>query len=107
VIFDAIRECCKGILDGYCVDLRNARFVPISYVGYRTLPLLMWGTGMGDLINLNRFRKRAEKEQTARQADANRAKFGRSKSERTSEQKRQERASDALDQHRLDGGEAS
>ncbi|MBR1125344.1 DUF4169 family protein [Bradyrhizobium lablabi] len=62
---------------------------------------------MGDVVNLNRFRKRAEKEQSARQADANRAKFGRSKSERTSEQKRKDRATGLLDQHRLDGGEAS
>jgi len=62
---------------------------------------------MGDVVNLKRFRKRAEKEQSARQADANRAKFGRSKSERAAEQQRSERAADLLDQHRLDGGEAS
>jgi hypothetical protein len=64
-------------------------------------------TGMGDVVNLKRFRKRAEKEQSARQADANRAKFGRNKSERASEQKRSDRADDLLDQHRLDGGEPS
>ena len=62
---------------------------------------------MGDVVNLKRFRKRAEKEQSAQQADANRAKFGRSKSERSAEQQRSERASDLLDQHQLDGGEAS
>ena len=62
---------------------------------------------MGDVFNLKRFRKRAEKEQSAQRADANRAKFGRSKSERAAEQQRSDRASDALDQHRLDGGEAS
>jgi hypothetical protein len=64
-------------------------------------------TGMGDLVNLKRFRKRAEKEQSARQADANRAKFGRSKSERVSEQQESERSADLLEQHRLDGGDAS
>ena len=62
---------------------------------------------MGDLVNLKRFKKRSEKEQSARQADVNRAKFGRSKSERASEQKRGDRATDLLDQHRLDGGDAS
>jgi Domain of unknown function (DUF4169) len=62
---------------------------------------------MGDVVNLNRFRKRAEKEKSAQQAEANRARFGRSKSERTLEQKRSDRAADLLDQHRLDGGEAS
>ena len=62
---------------------------------------------MGDLVNLKRFRKRAEKQQSARQADANRAKFGRSKSERVSEQQQSERSADLLEQHRLDGGDAS
>ena len=62
---------------------------------------------MGDVVNLNRIRKRAVKEKSAQQADANRAKFGRSKSERVQEQKRSGRAADLLDQHRLDGGDAS
>jgi len=62
---------------------------------------------MGDLVNLKRFKKRAEREQSARQADANRAKFGRKKSERIREQQRSERAGDLLDQHRLDDGDAS
>jgi hypothetical protein len=64
-------------------------------------------TGMGDVVNLKRFRKRAEREQTALQADANRAKFGRSKSERALEQQRSDRARHLLDQHRRDDGEAS
>jgi hypothetical protein len=64
-------------------------------------------TSMGDLVNLKRFKKRAGKQQSARQADANRAKFGRSKSERASEQQHSDRASDLLEQHRLDGGDAS
>ena len=62
---------------------------------------------MGDVVNLKRFKKRAERNQSARQADANRAKFGRSKSERVLEQQRADRASDLLDQHRRDDGEAS
>ena len=62
---------------------------------------------MGDVVNLNRIRKRAVKEKSAQQADANRAKFGHSKSERVQEQKRSDRAADLLDQHRLDGGDAS
>ena len=63
---------------------------------------------MGDVVNLNRARKRAAKETAAKQADANRARFGRSKSERAEVQQRSERAKALLDQHRLDnGGEAS
>ena len=62
---------------------------------------------MGDVVNLKRFRKRTEREQSAKQADANRARFGRTKSERASDEQRAERASDLLDQHRIDGGDAS
>lgn len=62
---------------------------------------------MGDLVNLKRFRKRAEKEQSAKQADANRKRFGRAKSERVLEERRGKRASDVLDQHRIDGEDAS
>jgi hypothetical protein len=67
----------------------------------------MMETSMADLVNLNRFRKRVAKETTAKQADANRARFGRSKSERTQDQRQRERAKALLDQHRLDDGEAS
>jgi hypothetical protein len=63
--------------------------------------------GMGDLVNLKRFRKRAEKEQSAKQADANRKRFGRTKSERVLEERRGKRANDVLDQHRIDGEDAS
>jgi len=62
---------------------------------------------MGDVVNLNRARKRAAKESAAKQADANRARFGRSKSERAKEQEQRGRARALLDQHRLDDGEAS
>jgi len=61
----------------------------------------------GDVVNLNRFRKRAAKESAAKQAEINRARFGRSKSECAQEQQRSERAKTLLDQHRLDGGETS
>jgi hypothetical protein len=63
--------------------------------------------GMGDVVNLRRFKKRAEREQSAKQADANRTQFGRSKSERVLEQHRTKRANDLLEQHRLDDGDAS
>ena len=62
---------------------------------------------MGDLINLKQFKKRAERHRTAKQAETNRARFGRTKSERTMDERRGERASDLLDQHRIDGEDAS
>jgi hypothetical protein len=67
----------------------------------------MTGASMGDVINLKRFKKRAEKRQSAKQAEANRTRFGRTKSERTLDQQRSSRASDLLDQHRIDGEDAS
>ena len=62
---------------------------------------------MGEVVNLKRFRKRNERDQAAKQAESNRARFGRTKSERAAEAKRAERASNLLDQHRIDGGDAS
>jgi hypothetical protein len=62
---------------------------------------------MGDVVNLKRFKKRAEREQSAKQADANRARFGRKKSERILDERRTARADDLLDQHRIDGEDAS
>jgi Domain of unknown function (DUF4169) len=67
----------------------------------------MMEAGMGDVVNLKRFKKRTEREQSAKQAEANRTRFGRSKSERVLEERRTRRASDLLDQHRIDGEDAS
>ena len=62
---------------------------------------------MGDVVNLKQFRKRIEREQSAKQAETNRARFGRTKSERVLDKKRTKRESDLLDQHRVDGEDAS
>ena len=65
------------------------------------------GMAMGEIVNLKRFRKRSEREQAAKDADANRARFGRTKSERAAEAMRTRRTKEILDQHRIDGGDAS
>jgi hypothetical protein len=62
---------------------------------------------MGDVINLKRFKKRSEREQAAKQADANRAQFGRTKSERKLDERRAKRTNDLLDQHRIEDGDKS
>jgi Domain of unknown function (DUF4169) len=62
---------------------------------------------MGDVVNLKRFRKRVGREQSAREADANSARFGRTKSERSVEAARAKRVRDLLDQHRIEGEDAS
>jgi hypothetical protein len=67
----------------------------------------MMGTDMADVVNLKRFKKRAAREASAKQADANRLQFGRTKSERILEQRRTGRANEVLDQHRIDGEDAS
>jgi hypothetical protein len=66
----------------------------------------MMGASMGDVVNLKRFKKRNEREQSAKQADANRLQFGRTKSERVLDQRQTSRASEVLDQHRIDGEDA-
>jgi hypothetical protein len=67
----------------------------------------MTGAGMGDLVNLKQFRKRVAKERSEQEAAANRTRFGRTRSERELEELRTERASEHLDQHRIDGEDAS
>lgn len=62
---------------------------------------------MGDLVNLKQFRKRAAKKRLEQEAAANRTRFGRTRSERELEELRTERASELLDQHRIDGEDAS
>jgi hypothetical protein len=62
---------------------------------------------MGDVVNLKRFKKRSERQQSAKQAEANRTRFGRTKSERILDERRANRANDLLDQHRIDGEDAS
>jgi hypothetical protein len=67
----------------------------------------MMEAGMGEVVNLRRIKKRGEREQSAKQADANRTRFSRTKAERALDQRRSQRASDLLDQHRIDGEDAS
>ncbi|MCA6122188.1 DUF4169 family protein [Bradyrhizobium sp. WSM 1704] len=62
---------------------------------------------MGDIVNLKRFKKRTEREQAAKQADNNRALFGRTKSERARDGFVAERSARLLEAHRIDGGDAS
>ena len=62
---------------------------------------------MADVVNLKRFKKRTEREQSAKLADANRVRFGRTRSERDSDEQRASRAKHLLDQHRIEGEDAS
>lgn len=57
---------------------------------------------MGDVVNLNRFKKAKERAEKARVAAANRAKFGRTKAERENEAKRLELAKARHDGNKLD-----
>ena len=68
---------------------------------------MMMEANMADVINLKRFKKRNEREQSAKQADANRARFGRTKVERALDEHREGRAGDLLDQHKLGDGDPS
>ena len=62
---------------------------------------------MGETINLKQFKKRAARDRSAKQAETNRARFGRSKSERARDAQREKRAAELLNQHRLNGEDAS
>jgi hypothetical protein len=62
---------------------------------------------MGDLVNLKQFKKRVAREKSEQEAAANRARFGRTRPERELDKARADHARDLVDQHRIDGGDAS
>ncbi len=53
---------------------------------------------MGDVVNLNRYRKAQTKAQREKQADENRVRFGRPKAETNAQRQERDRA-----RHELDG----
>jgi hypothetical protein len=63
--------------------------------------------GMGNLVNLRQFRKRTAREQSEKQAAANRARFGRTRSERILDERRASRTNELLDHHHINGEDAS
>ncbi len=63
------------------------------------------GCGMGDIVNLRRARKRAERQLAEQTASANRLRYGRSKAQRDLEAKRDVKAHRDLDRHRIETGD--
>jgi len=55
---------------------------------------------MGEIVNLNRFRKRKAKDAEARVADTNRVKFGRTKAEKKLSEAEKALADKSLDGHK-------
>jgi Domain of unknown function (DUF4169) len=100
ILFDAIKAHWRGFLNddraAWCLFCKSTLSIHC-----------MMGASMGDVVNLKRFKKRTKREQSAKQAAANRARFGRTKSERAVDERRVNRANDLLDQHRIDGEDAS
>ena len=60
---------------------------------------------MGDLVNLRRARKQAERELAEQKASANRLLHGRSKAERELATKRDAKVRRDLDRHRIETGD--
>ena len=59
---------------------------------------------MGDIVNLNKYRKSKQRQSQAHQADINREKFGRNKAVTSAERLRQSQDEKALDGNKLDEG---
>ena len=60
---------------------------------------------MGEIVNLRRARKQAERNSSEQTAAANRLAYGRSKVERALDVAKGERALHQLDQHRVETGD--
>ena len=56
---------------------------------------------MGDIINLKRFKKRAARDQAAKDAQAQRTRFGRTKVKRQEDQEQNRKLKSVLDHHRI------
>ena len=56
---------------------------------------------MGDIINLKRFKKRAARDQAAKDAQAQRTRFGRTKARRQEDQDQNRKLESVLDHHRI------
>ncbi|MBI3699222.1 MAG: DUF4169 family protein [Afipia sp.] len=59
---------------------------------------------MGDLVNLKRFKKRNERDGATKKAEANRALFGRTRSEKKRDALQKNLAAESVDGHRIDNG---
>jgi hypothetical protein len=57
---------------------------------------------VGDLVNLNKYRKRHRRAEAAKQAAANRVRFGRDKAERATTRVEQDRQQRTLDGKRFE-----
>ena len=60
---------------------------------------------MGDIVNLRRARKKAQRELAEREASANRLLYGRSKAQRDLDSERDAKASRDLERHRIETGD--
>ena len=57
---------------------------------------------MADVVNLRQFRKRSARDEAAKAAEENRARFGRSKADKAREKAEKASARNFLDGHRRD-----
>lgn len=62
---------------------------------------------MADLINLKKFKKRAERDKAATAAETNRVRFGRTKAQKSLDERNARRVEHFLDQRFLDDGKKS
>jgi Domain of unknown function (DUF4169) len=97
----------NGTLDTSRACIRTTRQLRASPRFVALCNRLMMGATMADIINLKRFKKRVARDASEQQAAANRAQFGRTKSERAVDERSAKRASEFLDQHQLNGEDAS
>src|SRR5215472_2527983 len=105
---------CRGRLLGYLGQRkltrapppRYGRIWPRSHVrGTCITPERLIECRMGEIVNLRRARKKAERQLAERTASANRLRHGRSQAERELETKRDAKARRDLDRHRIERGD--
>ncbi len=87
------------------IQSRGTGVIPAEVPGLIATNTVTPNSTMGELANLRVSRKRAKRRQAEADAAVNRLVHGRSKSERTLERSRNEKAGKELDQQRIETGE--
>lgn len=101
------RRCVgrDGVAPGRCdpsIAAAAARRTAIAEAGAPRREAVPWTLRMGDVINLNRYRKARERAEREKQAEANRARHGRTRSERDAARREQQRQAAEIEGKRLE-----
>jgi hypothetical protein len=100
-VADAARVRGSGLRDAIRRNASVQLFDITSLKLHRISLAQLWAGLMGEVVNLKRFKKRTARDAAAKEADARRARFGRSKTERKQQEEQNRKLDMTLDRHHI------